>query len=258
MGDMFDEGVARGMDLGREEGYTVAKKGFDGIVEGLRAREAPKSSTADTSTQTDLPTTATVSASVQTNPTSLEAIMPVLQLPEHPEHRKGTKRGSTSEISSSIIGFSSSAPYVTSTSLPAPSPTSPALETHEKTAEFTPKVEKTEKPFISTQTTPRTSSLSTIEPTNEATRAYTSSETPNKDVLQSLTLSTTASSSQSIPLTTRSQKSALSRDFSQLEPPVESLASSPIIAAFETRSGSANFTENSQKVEKSLVFNQTH
>jgi hypothetical protein len=165
MVDMFDVGVARGMDLGHEEGYIVAKKGFDGIVEGLRAREAPKSSTNDTSTQTDPSMTATVSASVQTNPISLIATM--LHLPEHPEYRKGTKRGSTSEISSRIIGFSSSAPPITSTSLPAPSTTSPALEMHEKMAEFTPKVErkkKTEKQFISTQTTPRTSSLAPLNP----------------------------------------------------------------------------------------------
>ena len=47
------EGVARGMDLGREEGYTVAKQGFDGIVKALKDREQLKKvSTSDFGTQT--------------------------------------------------------------------------------------------------------------------------------------------------------------------------------------------------------------
>jgi hypothetical protein len=65
--EKFEEGVARGMDLGREEGYTVAKKGFDGIVKALRAREAQKSSTADTSAQTDPPAITTTPIFVQTD-----------------------------------------------------------------------------------------------------------------------------------------------------------------------------------------------
>jgi hypothetical protein len=173
---MFDEGVARGVDLGREEGHTVAKKGFDQIVEGLRTREAPKSSTADTSTQMDPLTT----VSVQTNPTALIATMS--QLPEHPDYKKGAQQAKFCRVSSVF-------PHQCHPSLP---------------------------------------------------QAY--------QHLSSLALSTTASSSQSIPFT-RSQKSALSCDFSQLELPVESLASNPIISAFKTRSGSTNFTENSQNVE---------
>jgi flagellar biosynthesis/type III secretory pathway protein FliH len=42
MEDKFEEGVERGMDLGCEEGYNVAKEGFDGIVKELKAREARK------------------------------------------------------------------------------------------------------------------------------------------------------------------------------------------------------------------------
>src|SRR5882762_2842813 len=29
LGEKFEEGLKRGMDLGREEGYTIAKEGFD-------------------------------------------------------------------------------------------------------------------------------------------------------------------------------------------------------------------------------------
>jgi hypothetical protein len=32
MEDKFEEGVERGMNLGHEEGYNVAKEGFDGII----------------------------------------------------------------------------------------------------------------------------------------------------------------------------------------------------------------------------------
>jgi hypothetical protein len=71
--ERFEKGVAKGMDLGREEGYTIAKEAFDNMVMQLKARDAPKINTNDTSTQTDSPTTATASISVQTNPTTFAA-----------------------------------------------------------------------------------------------------------------------------------------------------------------------------------------
>jgi hypothetical protein len=70
MEEKFDEGVARGMDLGREEGYTLAKQGFDRIISAVKARDTPRVSTDNASTQTDLPATTTMSKSIstQTNP----------------------------------------------------------------------------------------------------------------------------------------------------------------------------------------------
>ena len=67
MEDKFEEGVKKGMDLGREEGYTVAKEGFDSIVKRLKAREASKNtSSINSGTQTD-PAATTTSGSAQTN-----------------------------------------------------------------------------------------------------------------------------------------------------------------------------------------------
>jgi hypothetical protein len=97
--EKFEKGVARGMDIGREEGYTVAKEAFDGMLVKIEARDTPKASTGDAniqtdppiatttsvSTQTDPPTTATASSSVQTNPS---ALVTTSQFPELTENRK--------------------------------------------------------------------------------------------------------------------------------------------------------------------------
>ena len=65
--ESFEKGVERGKDLGQEEGYTVAKEGFDAIVKALKARDTPKTSTSDSGMQTD-PPPATIST--QTYPIS--------------------------------------------------------------------------------------------------------------------------------------------------------------------------------------------
>jgi flagellar biosynthesis/type III secretory pathway protein FliH len=67
MEEKFEEGVEKGMDLGREEGYTVAKKGFDEIIKVIKAREAPKKAYTTVYTQATPKTTTTTSFSVQTN-----------------------------------------------------------------------------------------------------------------------------------------------------------------------------------------------
>jgi hypothetical protein len=55
MDNKFEEGIEKGMSLGREEGYTVAKEGFDGIINAMRAREASKTTvTTESGIQTDL------------------------------------------------------------------------------------------------------------------------------------------------------------------------------------------------------------
>ena len=57
----FEEGVQRGMDLGQEEGYTVAKESFEEIIKAVKVREALKVNTTSASTQTDPTTTHTTS-----------------------------------------------------------------------------------------------------------------------------------------------------------------------------------------------------
>ena len=48
--DKFREGIAKGMDLGREQGYNAAKEAFDEVVKVAKAKETPKpqTSTIDT------------------------------------------------------------------------------------------------------------------------------------------------------------------------------------------------------------------
>ena len=65
MEDKFEE---RGMDLGREEGYTIAKEAFDDIINTVKAREATKKAiTTNSGTQT-VSTTTITSIATQTSP----------------------------------------------------------------------------------------------------------------------------------------------------------------------------------------------
>ena len=64
----YKEGVEMGMGLGREEGYTVAKGGFDRAIQAMKDREAQKkANTTEIGTQTD-PKTTMASNSSQTDP----------------------------------------------------------------------------------------------------------------------------------------------------------------------------------------------
>jgi hypothetical protein len=51
--DKFREGIAKGMDLGREQGYNVAKEAFDEIIKTVKAREASESKFSNAIVQTD-------------------------------------------------------------------------------------------------------------------------------------------------------------------------------------------------------------
>ena len=85
------------MDLGREEGYTVAKQGFNRIVKALKDREQLKKvSTSNFGTQTDSPHTTTTSISVQTNTTTLPII---LQARKFVENGVGTSLTPTVDFS---------------------------------------------------------------------------------------------------------------------------------------------------------------
>jgi hypothetical protein len=131
--EKLEEGIRRGKDLGREEGYNVAKEGFDRIVRALKAREAPKTCTIDADTQMDPQTTATTSISIQTNPITLAVASPPSELPEN---RKNSKMSSMSEISPSIAVFSSSTQSVISSELVTPAVVASALETRPKVVEI--------------------------------------------------------------------------------------------------------------------------
>jgi hypothetical protein len=63
--EKFEHGVKRGMDLGREEGYNIAKGAFDKMVTKMKARDTSKVDTSDASTQIDS-TTSTNTVSTQT------------------------------------------------------------------------------------------------------------------------------------------------------------------------------------------------
>ena len=63
MEEKYEEGVERGMNLGREEGFTVARDGF------RRALASKKANSIDTGTQTDT-TVTTTSTSSQTDSTT--------------------------------------------------------------------------------------------------------------------------------------------------------------------------------------------
>jgi hypothetical protein len=159
----YEEGVERGMDLGREEGYNVAKEGFDGIVKELKAGEAPKKpSTTDFGTQIDPPTpittvytlttpktATTTSTSVQTNPITSTAMSQARESIEYGppalESRKiSTTKAATSEISPNFAVFSSQTHSVTSSNLTTPSTTITALETRLTTAAFISKHQDSE------------------------------------------------------------------------------------------------------------------
>ena len=71
MKEKLEKGVARGMDLGREEGYMVAKEAFDSMLVEIKAKNTPKVSTSNSSTQTnplDAVLRVTTDHFTQTNP----------------------------------------------------------------------------------------------------------------------------------------------------------------------------------------------
>ena len=73
MEDKYEEGVEKGMNLGREEGYTIAKEGFDEIIKVKRAREAAK---AQTSVKNGVDACLVPTAAVSTQTTALIVTAP--------------------------------------------------------------------------------------------------------------------------------------------------------------------------------------
>ena len=108
--EKFDKGVARGMDIGREEGYTVAKEAFDRMLVEIEARDTPKASTGDANIQTDPPATATTSVSIQTSPTMFAATSHSQTLSENAKKLENLLNHG--EISPKLAVFSPQTPSV--------------------------------------------------------------------------------------------------------------------------------------------------
>ena len=77
------DGLARGMDLGHEEGYALEKQGFDVIIKGLNDREDSKN-------------ISTSNSGMQTNPTTVPAAS---QAQLFIENRVGTHLLATAAVS---------------------------------------------------------------------------------------------------------------------------------------------------------------
>jgi hypothetical protein len=164
--EKFEKGVARGMDIGREEGYTVAKEAFDRMLVEIEARVTPKASTGDAniqtdppiatttsvSTQTDPPATATTSVSIQTSPTMFAATSHSQTLSENAKKLENLLNHS--EISPKLAVFSPQTPSVTTLDPLEPSTTTTALKTRSTTTNFTENHQKVEDLPIFTAKTP--------------------------------------------------------------------------------------------------------
>jgi hypothetical protein len=130
-----------------------------------------------------------------------------------------------------------------------------ALVTRSTTANIAQKHENDENSAISSQTTPKTSSLSIIKPTNDIIRVHANPLTPNDIIFQPPTFPTSASSPQP-PASTGHEKSAPLRAVFKSQPHMESLVPTSIATASKTRSETAGFTKNHQKIELSPIFTQ--
>ena len=220
----------------------------------------------NTSSQTEAiplpPLHITTSVSTQTNPTTFAAMSQSLMLSENAKKHTDSL---CSENLSKITVFSSPTRSPTSLNSPAPSTTAPALETRQKTVEFTPKVEKVDFPSNSTNSTPKTPSSSILERTDDVTRDYASPETHNDVVLQPITPSTTASSllTRVTPHLPAHKKSAIPRVVSKPQP-LKTICKYPaptsIVPSLEilSRTPASGNIEKHPKMRISTIFNQKH
>ena len=265
--DKYREGIARGMDLGREQGYNVAKEAFDDVIQRVKAGEAPKINTSNAETQTDSPATTTTSIFTQTDTldilttsisTQTESSIP-LYLENNSSNIKNAKIYENSlyysEIYPKITVFSSPTPSATSPNSTTLSTTTKAPETRQITADFAQKHGKVEKTHIPTKMSPEIHALSVNGPGNDTTRVYTSQLTPNDDVLHSLALSTTANS---LPIShpTNHEKSELHPDF-ESQPPTEHTAPTLVNTSLKTRSASGDSRKITKKSKNTQFPSKT-
>lgn len=280
MEEMFEEGVAKWMNLGHEEGYTIAKDSFDKIIKAVKARETLKASTNSTSTQTDSATTMTT-VSMQTNPvpttpsvststigtqtnTTMSQLLKIgpptrivtSQSPVPYGNREFDQILLYSENSPKFDGFSLPMPSLIISNSLAPSPITTALETHQKMANFTLKSKTIENSPISTQTTFQTPAPSIFEATNGLLQLNTSPKSLNNNALQSITLTTAASTSQPSVLSATSgdKKRASLSAVLKLQSSIGSREHTSIAKALETCLKTVEFEKFDQKLEKSPIL----
>ena len=265
--EKFEKGVARGMNIGREEGYTVAKEAFDRMLVEIEARDTPKASTGDAniqtnppiatttsvSTQTYPPVTATTSVSIQTSPTMCAATSHSQTLSENAKKLENLLNHS--EISPKLAVFSPQTPSVTTLDPLEPSTTTTVLKTRSTAANFTENHQKVENLPNLSQNSPQTHSPSTSEHLDDVARVYTSLRTLNDIVSQPPTLKSAASSPHP-PASPEHEKSARLCAVFESKLPTGSLASSTIVSASKMRLESSNFTKISQNIENQPIFIQ--
>ena len=121
------------------------------------------------------------------------------QLPAPFKDEKNSKTGSTSEISSNTIEFSSPTPSATVFNIVELPTTFTAHETRPKTASFAKKCEKVENPSIFFKKPPETCSPTILDHGNDSTGVYTSLQSSNNTFLLPPTLIKVATSSQPQP-----------------------------------------------------------
>jgi hypothetical protein len=166
-----------------------------------------------------------------------------------------TTKAITSENSQNTTIFSPPKPSVTSSDSTTLLTTTPALETRQKTAECSPKVENVDFSPYFTKTTPQTPSLSTCEHSGNMPRVHSSQQAPNNTFIHPTTPSTTANSSSTQYLTGHEKSASLCAVF-EPQSHTESPEPTTIVPALKTRLATADFTENCQKLEKHPNFTQ--
>jgi hypothetical protein len=249
MEDNFEEGVRRGMDLGREEGYTVAKEAFDDIIRVVKAREATKVDTSDAGTQTN-PTRPATTSQVRTfieNGIGTRSAPTVdISVQKSPKTALPTSYSTSGTQTNTLVDFfvqtnpisTQASCHIIKPPLPSSTPTSVPPSTSTAT--------------IGTQSEIRTSQHPIIgSPTHVAT-----SQCPellvNKKNAKKAEISTTNANTSEIL-----QKPTVFSPPTPSAAATSSSTSSSTTTALEMQPMLANFVQNHQKCEKSPNSSQT-
>jgi hypothetical protein len=227
MDNKFEEGIEKGMSLGREEGYTVAKEGFDGIINAMRAREASKTTvTTESGIQTDPSTTTTTTVYTQTIPQTT----------------------TTTSVSTQTSPYVIYIPPLAASTIQ----TDPATVTTTISVPTDPIfAESISYSSSGTQTETTTSQhLQICSPSRVATSQSLALTENGKNAKIGTTRATTGTTSEILPFITVFTSSASSANSPN------STAPPTITTALETRSSIVDFIQKHEKVEKSPVFPQ--
>jgi hypothetical protein len=197
--------------------------------------------------------TPTMFPTMSSTSTKAKTTVAMSQSPAPFKDEKNSKSGSTSEISSNTIEFSSPTPSATVFNILELPTTFTAHETRSKAASFAKKCEKIENPSIFFEKPPETRSPTIFEHGNDSTRVYTSLRASNNAVLLPPTLIKTATSSQPQPSTGHQKCEPLCVTFKY---PLSISSSVPtgIVTALKTRSETAGFMKIHQKIANSPIL----